>query len=251
LFTAPTSYRALAAHGEALRQTPLRKCVSAGEALPAATRALWKEASGIELIDGIGATELLHIFISHDEANARPGATGKPVPGYRAKVVDDDGQEVPPGTVGKLAVQGPTGCRYLNDPRQKTYVKDGWNLTGDAYLMDADGYFHYQARLDDMIISAGYNIAGPEVEAALLAHADVAECAVIGVADEARGQIVQAHVVLKAGIAADEMTTKRLQDHVKAVIAPYKYPRSVVFTDTLPKTQTGKIQRFRLRTGDA
>ncbi|MEX1167744.1 MAG: AMP-binding protein, partial [Hydrogenophaga sp.] len=190
LFTAPTSYRALAAHGAALRQTPLRKCVSAGEALPAATRALWKEATGIEMIDGIGATELLHIFISHDEAHARPGATGKAVPGYRAKVVDDQGNEVPRNTIGKLAVQGPTGCRYLSDPRQASYVKNGWNLTGDAYLMDDDGHFHYQARLDDMIISAGYNIAAPEVEDALLAHPAVAECAVIGVADAERGQIV-------------------------------------------------------------
>jgi 2-aminobenzoate-CoA ligase len=246
LFTAPTSYRALAAHGEALRQTPLRKCVSAGEALPAATRALWKEASGIELIDGIGATELLHIFISHDEANARPGATGKPVPGYRAKVVDDDGQEVPPGTVGKLAVQGPTGCRYLNDPRQKTYVKDGWNLTGDAYLMDADGYFHYQTRLDDMIISAGYNIAAPEVEDALLAHPAVAECAVIGVPDTERGQIVKAFVVLKAGEVGNEQMIRTLQDFVKQTVAPYKYPRAVAFVDQLPRTQTGKLQRFKL-----
>lgn len=247
LFTAPTSYRALAAHGEALRQTPLRKCVSAGEALPAATRALWKEATGIELIDGIGATELLHIFISHDEANARPGATGKPVPGYRAKVVDDQFNEVAPGTVGKLLVQGPTGCRYLNDPRQKKYVKDGWNVTGDAYLMDADGYFHYQARLDDMIISAGYNIAAPEVEDALLAHPAVAECAVIGVPDAERGQIVKAFVVLKAGAQGDEAMTRQLQDFVKQTVAPYKYPRAIAFVEQLPRTQTGKLQRFKLQ----
>ena len=246
LFTAPTSYRAMAAHGEALRQTRLRKCVSAGEALPAATRALWKQATGIELIDGIGATELLHIFISHDEANARPGATGKPVPGYRAKVVNDAGEEVPPGTVGKLMVQGPTGCRYLNDPRQKNYVKDGWNLTGDAYLMDADGFFHYQARLDDMIISAGYNIAAPEVEDALLAHPAVAECAVIGVPDAERGQIVKAFVVLKAGEAGSDAMTLTLQDFVKQTVAPYKYPRAVAFVDQLPRTQTGKLQRFKL-----
>ncbi|AOW13478.1 2-aminobenzoate-CoA ligase [Hydrogenophaga crassostreae] len=246
MFTAPTSYRALAAHGEALRQTPLRKCVSAGEALPAATRALWKEATGIELIDGIGATELLHIFISHDESNARPGATGKPVPGYRAKVVDDAGQEVPPGTVGKLMVQGPTGCRYLNDARQKSYIKDGWNLTGDAYLMDTDGYFHYQARLDDMIISAGYNIAAPEVEDALLAHPSVAECAVIGVADAERGQIVKAFVVLKAGEVGDPAMVRTLQDFVKQTVAPYKYPRAVDFVEKLPRTQTGKLQRFKL-----
>lgn len=246
LFTAPTSYRALAAYGEALRQTPLRKCVSAGEALPAATRALWKEATGIELIDGIGATELLHIFISHGEASARPGATGKPVPGYYAKVVDDAFNEVPPGTVGKLMVQGPTGCRYLSDARQKTYVKDGWNITGDAYLMDADGYFHYQARIDDMIISAGYNIAAPEVEDALLAHPAVAECAVIGVADAERGQIVKAFVVLKAGEAGDHAMVRTLQDFVKQTVAPYKYPRAVDFVEKLPRTQTGKLQRFKL-----
>ena len=246
LFTAPTSYRAMAAHGEALRQTRLRKCVSAGEALPAATRALWKQATGIELIDGIGATELLHIFISHDEANARPGATGKAVPGYRAKVVNDAGEEVPPDTVGKLMVQGPTGCRYLNDPRQKNYVKDGWNLTGDAYLMDEDGFFHYQARLDDMIISAGYNIAAPEVEDALLAHPAVAECAVIGVPDAERGQIVKAFVVLKAGEAGSDAMTLTLQDFVKQTVAPYKYPRAVAFVDQLPRTQTGKLQRFKL-----
>ena len=246
VFTAPTSYRALAASGAELRQTPLRKCVSAGEALPAATRALWKEATGIEMIDGIGATEMLHIFISHDEAAARPGATGTPVPGYRAKVVDDAGQEVPPGTVGKLAVQGPTGCRYLNDARQKDYVKNGWNLTGDAYLMDADGYFFYQARTDDMIVSSGYNIAAPEVEDALMQHPAVAECAVIGVPDAQRGQIVKAFVVLHAGHARDDAMVKTLQDFVKATVAPYKYPRAVQFTDTLPRTQTGKLQRFRL-----
>lgn len=246
LFTAPTSYRVLAAHGAALRQTPLRKCVSAGEALPAATRALWKQATGIEMIDGIGATELLHIFISHDEAHARPGATGKAVPGYRAKVVDDQGNEVPPNTIGKLAVQGPTGCRYLSDPRQASYVKNGWNLTGDAYLMDDDGHFHYQARLDDMIISAGYNIAAPEVEDALLAHPAVAECAVIGVADAERGQIVKAFVVLKAGENANETMVKALQDFVKHTVAPYKYPRAVAFVDQLPRTPTGKLQRFKL-----
>jgi 2-aminobenzoate-CoA ligase len=246
LFTAPTSYRTLATRNVELRRTPLRKCVSAGEALPASTRALWKEATGIELIDGIGATELLHIFISHDEASARPGATGKPVPGYRAKVVDDAGQEVPPGTVGKLAVQGPTGCRYLNDKRQKNYVKDGWNLTGDAYVMDADGYFFYQARTDDMIISAGYNIAAPEVEDALMGHPAVAECAVIGVPDEERGQIVKAYVVLRPGQTGDASMVKTLQDFVKQAVAPYKYPRAIEFTDRLPRTQTGKLQRFKL-----
>ena len=246
LFTAPTSYRTLAARGVELRRTPLRKCVSAGEALPASTRALWKEATGIELIDGIGATEMLHIFISHDEAHARPGATGKPVPGYRAKVVDDDGNEVPPGTIGKLAVQGPTGCRYLADERQKNYVKNGWNVTGDAYLMDADGYFFYQARTDDMIISAGYNIAAPEVEEALMLHPAVAECAVIGMPDAERGQIVKAFVVLRPGQEEGEAMVKTLQDFVKQTVAPYKYPRAIVFTDKLPRTQTGKLQRFKL-----
>jgi len=248
LFTAPTSYRALAAHGEALRGTRLRQCVSAGEALPAATRAQWREATGIELIDGIGATELLHIFIAADEAHARPGATGQVVPGYRAQVVDEAGQPLPPGTVGKLAVQGPTGCRYLDDARQTSYVQNGWNLTGDAYLMDADGYFHYQARTDDMIISAGYNIASPEVEEALLAHPAVAECAVIGVPDEERGQIVKAFVVLRAGHAASPELVRTLQDFVKQSVAPYKYPRAIDFVERLPRTATGKLQRFLLRT---
>jgi len=247
LFTAPTSYRTLAARGVELRRTPLRKCVSAGEALPASTRALWKEATGIELIDGIGATEMLHIFISHDESNARPGATGKPVPGYRAKVIDDEGNEVPPGTIGKLAVQGPTGCRYLADERQKNYVKNGWNVTGDAYLMDRDGYFFYQARTDDMIISVGYNIAAPEVEEALMQHPAVAECAVVGVADEERGQIVKAFVVLRPNQSPNEDMVKVLQDFVKQTVAPYKYPRAIEFRDSLPRTQTGKLQRFKLQ----
>jgi 2-aminobenzoate-CoA ligase len=248
LFTAPTSYRVMAAHGEALRRTALRQCVSAGEALPAATRSLWKRATGIELIDGIGATEMLHIFISADEANARPGATGKAVPGYEAKVVDDAGHTVPTGTVGKLAVRGPTGCRYLADERQRNYVKDGWNLTGDAYLMDADGYFFYQSRTDDMIVSSGYNIAAPEVEAALLLHPDVLECAVIGAPDEERGQIVKAFVVLQLGVQASAEKIKELQDFVKQTVAPYKYPRAIEFRSELPKTETGKLQRFKLKT---
>ncbi|MGB4927997.1 MAG: AMP-binding protein, partial [Giesbergeria sp.] len=199
-----------------------------------------------ELIDGIGATELLHIFISHDEAHARPGATGTPVPGYRARVVDDLGNEVAPGTVGKLAVQGPTGCRYLNDERQRKYVQNGWNLTGDAYLMDADGYFFYQARTDDMIISSGYNIAAPEVEETLMQHPSVAECAVVGVPDAERGQIVKAFVVLRADASGDEDMARALQDFVKQHAAPYKYPRAIAFTDKLPRTQTGKLQRFKL-----
>ena len=249
-FTAPTSYRAMAAQVVSHDLSSLRKCVSAGEALPAATRQLWKDATGIELIDGIGATELLHIFISHTEETARPGATGRPVPGYRARVVDDAGRDVPAGTVGKLAVQGPTGCRYLADDRQAQYVRHGWNLTGDAYLVDADGYFVYQARTDDMIISGGYNIAGPEVESALLAHPAVAECAVVGVPDEERGQLVKAFVVLKPGAAgADDEAAlvKAMQDFVKATIAPYKYPRAIEFRASLPRTETGKLQRFRLR----
>ncbi|RZT97748.1 benzoate-CoA ligase family protein [Rivibacter subsaxonicus] len=246
LFTAPTSYRTLAPSGAELRRTPLRKCVSAGEALPASTRALWREATGIELIDGIGSTEMLHIFISADEAHARPGATGKAIPGYEARVVDDAGRPVAPGTVGHLAVRGPTGCRYLADERQKVYVREGWNLTGDAYLMDGDGYFFYQSRTDDMIISAGYNIASPEVEEALMLHPAVAECGVIGVADAERGQVVKAFVVLRSGHSADAAMAKTLQDFVKQTVAPYKYPRQLVFVDKLPRTQTGKLQRFRL-----
>ncbi len=246
-FTAPTSYRAMATQAKAHDLSSLRKCVSAGEALPAATRQPWKDMTGLELIDGIGATEMLHIFISHDEAGARPGATGKPVPGYRACVIDDDGNPLPPGKVGRLAVKGPTGCRYLADERQHDYVFKGWNLTGDAYCVDVDGYFIYQARTDDMIISGGYNIAGPEVEAALLAHPAVAECAVIGVADEERGQIVKAFVVLRAGVIGDEAVARMLQEFVKATVAPYKYPRAIEFRASLPRTETGKLQRFRLR----
>ncbi len=247
VFTAPTSYRSLAARGDEVRATRLRQCVSAGEALPASTRTLWREATGIELIDGIGATEMLHIFISADESNARAGATGKVVPGYEARVVDDKGDPVAPGTVGKLAVRGPTGCRYLNDARQQTYVKNGWNITGDAYRMDEDGYFFYQSRTDDMIVSAGYNIAAPEVEEGLMLHPAVAECAVLGVPDEERGQIVKAFVVLGAGHSGSADMAKALQDFVKNTIAPYKYPRAIEFVDRLPRTPTGKLQRFLLR----
>lgn len=247
-FTAPTAYRAmLSAMEQGADLSSLRAAVSAGETLPAPVYDDWMKKTGKPMLDGIGATEMLHIFITNRFDDHRPACTGRPVTGYEAKIVDEDGRDVPPGTVGRLAVRGPTGCRYLADDRQKAYVQNGWNITGDAFTMDEDGYFHFAARNDDMIISAGYNIAGPEVEAALLAHADVAECAVVGVADEARGQIVQAHVVLRAGIAGDETLVKALQDHVKAVIAPYKYPRSVIFCTELPKTQTGKIQRFRLR----
>ena len=253
LFTAPTTYRAIAEPARERKLSvplggTLRKCVSAGEALPAATRVQWKAATGIEAIDGIGSTEMLHIFISADEAHARPGATGTPVPGYQACILDPDGRPLPRGAVGRLAVRGPTGCRYLDDPRQAQYVHDGWNVTGDAYLEDEDGYFRYQARTDDMIISAGYNIAAPEVETVLLEHAAVAECAVIGVPDEERGQIVKAFVVLRAGHAPDAATVKTLQDYVKRSIAPYKYPRAIEFVPDLPRTATGKLQRFRLKT---
>jgi 2-aminobenzoate-CoA ligase len=247
LVTAPTSYRLLADHGTELRKTPLRKCVSAGEALPGTTRRQWRGVTGIEIIDGIGATELLHIFISADEEHARPGATGVPVPGYQARVVDDDGRPVPAGTIGRLAVKGPTGCRYLADDRQASYVRNGWNYTGDSYRIDEHGYFHYQARSDDMIISAGYNIAGPEVEEALLAHPAVADCAVIGTPDDERGQIVQAFVVLRQGEQPGEAMVTQLQDFVKQTVAPYKYPRAVAFVDSLPRTQTGKLQRYKLR----
>jgi 2-aminobenzoate-CoA ligase len=246
-FTAPTAYRVMAGLAARHDLSSLRKCVSAGEALPKPVFDAWLAATGLKLMDGIGATELLHIFIAAREDEIRPGATGIPVPGYAAKVVDEHGREVPRGTPGRLAVQGPTGCRYLADPRQASYVQDGWNITGDTYVQDEDGYFWYQARNDDMIISAGYNIAGPEVEAALLAHPAVAECGVVGAPDAERGMVVRAYVVTKPGVAADPSLAKALQDHVKAEIAPYKYPRSVVFVDRLPRTETGKLQRFALR----
>ncbi|MBP9053239.1 MAG: AMP-binding protein [Ilumatobacteraceae bacterium] len=250
-FTAPTAYRAmLAAMDEGADLSSLRAAVSAGETLPAPVYDAWMAKTGKPMLDGIGATEMLHIFITNRFGDSKAACTGKPVAGYEAKVVDDDMREVPRGTVGFLAVRGPTGCRYLADRRQRVYVRDGWNLTGDSFLQDDEGYFHFAARSDDMIISSGYNIAGPEVEAALLAHPDVAECAVIGVADEARGQIVQAHVVLRPGVEPSGEEVLRLQEHVKGTIAPFKYPRSIVFIDELPKTATGKVQRFRLREGD-
>lgn len=247
VFTSPTSYRAMAARGDELRLTRLRHCVSAGEALPAATRTLWHQATGLGMIDGIGSTEMLHIFISATAEASVPGATGQVVPGYQARIVDNEGQPVSDGQVGRLAVRGPTGCRYLADERQRQYVQQGWNLTGDAYWRDAQGYFHYVSRTDDMIVSAGYNIGAPEVEDALMSHPAVAECGVTGVPDEERGQIVKAYVVLRPGQARDDRTVKALQDHVKATIAPYKYPRAVSFLDALPRTETGKLQRFRLR----
>jgi len=247
VFTSPTAYRAMAPLAQQYDLSSLKKCVSAGEPLPASTRRLWKEVTGIELIDGIGATEMLHIFISHTEEEARPGATGKPVPGYQACVLDEEGNPLPPGQIGRLAVKGPTGCRYLADERQHNYVQNGWNITGDAYLVDEQGYFIYQARSDDMIISAGYNIAGPEVEDALLLHPAVAECAVVGAPDPERGQVVKAYVVLRPGLSPSAELVKELQDFVKQQIAPYKYPRLIEFRESLPHTQTGKLQRFVLR----
>jgi 2-aminobenzoate-CoA ligase len=247
-FSAPTMYRAMAGLAKNYDIRSLKKCVSAGEALPDATRQLFKQATGIEIIDGIGSTEMIHMFISHTPERVRRGATGYAVPGYRATVLDDAGRPCKPGVVGRLAVKGPTGCRYLADERQRNYVQDGWNITGDAYLMDEDGYFFYQARTDDMIISAGYNIAGPEVEGALLTHPAVAECGVVGAPDAERGTaIVKAYVVLKPGFATDAAMVAALQEHVKQAIAPYKYPRAVEFRDALPRTETGKLQRFKLR----
>lgn len=247
LFTAPTAYRAMLDKLPPEGLPSLRICVSAGEALPKSTFEAWKAATGIELMDGIGATEMLHIFIAAPRGAIRPGSTGIPVPGYEARIVDADGNPVPDGTPGRLAMRGPTGCRYLADERQKVYVRDGWNVSGDTYIRDADGYFWYQARSDDMIVSAGYNIAGPEVEVSLLAHPAVAECGVVGMPDVERGMIVKAYVVLKPGHFGDAAMVKALQDHVKADIAPFKYPRQIAFLDALPKTQTGKLQRFALR----
>ena len=247
-FTAPTAYRAmLAAMDQGADLSSLRAAVSAGETLPAPVFEDWKRKTGKPMLDGIGATEMLHIFISNRFDDHRAACTGKPVTGYEAKIVDQDGEEVSRGIVGRLAVRGPTGCRYLADDRQAVYVKDGWNITGDSFSMDTDGYLHFAARNDDMIVSAGYNIAGPEVEAALLSHPMVVECAVVGKPDPERGTIVQAHVVLTEGSPRDASTIKLLQDHVKANIAPFKYPRDVQFIDALPKTPTGKIQRFALR----
>ncbi|MCF3973829.1 AMP-binding protein [Paracoccus salsus] len=247
-FTAPTAYRVmLRAIDEGADLSSLRAAVSAGETLPGPVWEEWRARTGKPMLDGIGSTELLHIFITNRLDDSHPSCTGRPVGGYRARIVSEDGQELPRGEMGRLAVIGPIGCRYLNDPRQVDYVQNGWNLTGDTFWQDEDGRFHFAARSDDIILSAGYNIAGPDVEAALLAHDDVLECAVIGVPDAERGQIVQAHVVLAEGVLPDQATVERLQRHVKDLIAPFKYPRSVVFCTALPKTQTGKIQRFRLK----
>jgi 2-aminobenzoate-CoA ligase len=248
VFTAPTAYRAMTDLVKGFDLSSLRKCVSAGETLPKATFEKWKEATGLEIIDGIGSTEMLHMFISSSGADIRPGSTGRVVPGYQAMVIDEEGNEVAPGTIGRLAVKGPTGCRYLDNlERQQAYVQNGWNLTGDAYVQDAEGYFWYQARTDDLIVSAGHKISGPEVEAVLLDHPAVAECGVVAAPDEHRGFIVKAYVVPRPGFAAGPELIKELQDFVKAEIAPYKYPRAIEFLDSLPRTETGKLQRFRLR----
>jgi 2-aminobenzoate-CoA ligase len=252
-FTAPMAYRVMM--NEVVQGkgdlSSLRLAVSAGETLPLATFNAWTSATGVPILDGIGATEMLHIFISNRPGDIRPGATGKPVTGYEAMIVDDEMKPLSVNEVGHLAVRGPTGCRYLADERQTSYVRDGWNLTGDAFRQDEAGYFHFAARADDMIVSSGYNIAGPEVEDALLTHPDVVECAVVGAADPERGTIVQAHIILREGVDGDAALVKHLQDHVKSVIAPYKYPRSIVFADALPKTLTGKVQRFKLKSKDA
>jgi 2-aminobenzoate-CoA ligase len=247
-FTAPTAYRAMCGLLAEHDVSSLEKCVSAGETLPLSVFEAWRDATGIRIIDGIGATEMLHIFISASGDDIRPGSTGRAVPGYEARIVDDAGVELPDGTVGRLAVRGPTGCRYLDSlERQREYVQHGWNLTGDSYRRDAEGYFWYQARTDDIIISSGYNIAGPEVENVLLEHPAVLECAVVGVPDVERGQLVKAFVVLRDGHEQGPAFAKVLQDFVKARIAPYKYPRAVEFVGQLPRTITGKLQRFRLR----
>ncbi|MEE1756478.1 AMP-binding protein [Streptomyces sp. SP18CS02] len=251
LFTAPTAYRVMLDHLDGHDTGSLRRCVSAGENLPAATWQAWHERTGIGVINGIGATELLHIFVSAADGAIRPGTTGTPVPGWQARVVDGDGRQVPDGEEGLLAVRGPVGCRYLSDPRQREYVRDGWNLTGDTYVREPDGYLRYVARADDMIISAGYNIAGPQVEDVLLAHPDVVEAAVVGRADELRGEVVVAYAVLRDGAVRDEGTAEALRDFVKSRLVPYKCPREFVFLDALPRTPTGKLQRFMLRATEA
>jgi benzoate-CoA ligase family protein len=246
----PTLYAALLADpalGPGAGSDRLRRCISAGEALPAAIGERWSATVGTDILDGIGSTEMLHIFITNRIGDSIAGTTGRPVTGYEARIVDQDMNELPAGSVGKLAVRGPTGCRYLADSRQTNYVRDGWNLTGDAFVRDQSGRFCFVARADDMIVSSGYNIAGPEVEAALLSHPAVAECGVVGAPDEARGMIVKAYIVLAANLTADDALVRDLQEHVKREIAPYKYPRAIEFVSQLPKTETGKLKRFALR----
>lgn len=246
LATAPTAYKAMLGMLAGRNISTLRTCVSAGEHLPAATWAAWKEATGISIVDGIGATEMMHIFISASGEDIRPGATGRPVPGYRACLLDESGAPAD-GDTGRLAIKGPTGCRYFDDVRQHDYVVNGWNVTGDTYRRDSDGYYWYIARSDDMIVSSGYNIAAPEVENALLSHPAVEECAVIGVPCEERGQKVKAFVVAASDHEPGIDLALALQKHVKAMIAPYKYPREIEFVASLPKTSTGKLQRYSLR----
>lgn len=247
IWSSPLFYRQMAPLVARHPIPTLRQSVSAGEALPISTRTLWREAAGNEIIDGIGSTEMLHIFIAAAGADVRPGATGKPVPGYQACILDETGQQLPPGTVGRLAVKGPTGCRYLADERQRAYVHNGWNLTGDAYAMDDDGYFWFQARTDDIIVTAGYNVAGQEVENALLEHPAVAECGVVGAPDDERGTIIKAFIVLRPGSTQSPALVRELQDYVKQRIAPYKYPRAIEFCEQLPRAGTGKLQRYKLR----
>lgn len=248
LFTAPIAYRTMTTLVDTYDCSSLRSCVSAGETLPSTVWEGWREKTGLRILDGIGSTEMLHIFIGSPEDRARPGSTGQPVPGYVAQIHDDDGNELPPGSVGRLAVKGPTGCKYLDDDRQGIYVQRGWNYPGDAYRMSDDGYFYYVARTDDMIVSAGFNVSGPEVEQVLLAHVDVMECAVVGKPDHEHGtHIVKAYVVLAQGVVAHTDKAEELRAFVKATIAPFKAPREIEFVTELPRTETGKVQRFRLR----
>jgi 2-aminobenzoate-CoA ligase len=248
VFTAPIAYRAMADLLPKYDISSLRKCVSAGETLPLPTWQAWYDRTGIKILDGIGSTEMLHIFIGSPEERVKGGSTGQAVPGYIAEIHDEDGRPLPQGTIGRLAVKGPTGCRYLDDDRQTTYVRNGWNYPGDAYRMDQDGYFSYVARTDDMIISAGYNISGPEVEEALLAHGVVKECAVVAKPDpQHQTNIVKAYVVLANGAEGGDAMAATLQEFVRSRIAPFKTPREIEFVEQLPRTETGKVQRFRLR----
>ena len=247
-FTAPTAYRAMTAGlADGADLSSLRVAVASGETLPPPVFEGWMKVTGVPLLECIGSTEMLHAFISNRLDDFGPGRVGRPVRGYEAVILDDALREAPRGTPGRLAVRGPTGCRYLDDPRQGDYVRGGWNITGDTFVQEEDGVFRFVARNDDMIVSTGYNIAAPEVEAALLSHEAVRECAVIGAPDPERGRIVTAYVVLAAGAEPGEALVRALQDHVKARIAPYKYPRAVLFVEALPKTLTGKVRHAALR----